>query len=165
MKSTKLDTSLAFDLNGAMVYKSFLDKTGQQALVSALRLVVARAPLFSPMTPYGRNMSVRMTSAGRYGWFSDRSGYRYVDKHPSGNNWPAIPQEALDIWQAVSGENRLPDCCLVNFYGEGARMGMHQDKDEADFTCPVDFIGGRGAVSHRWHHAWWQDGFALAGIW
>jgi alkylated DNA repair protein (DNA oxidative demethylase) len=51
--------------------------------------------------------------------------------------WPAIPEGILDIWRALVGEARLPDSCLVNFYGEGARMGMHQDKDERDFSWPV----------------------------
>ncbi|PID35278.1 MAG: alkylated DNA repair dioxygenase [Rhodobacterales bacterium] len=82
-------------------------------------------------------MSVRMTSAGRYGWYSDRRGYRYAPRHPNGSAWPPIPTPVLEVWQAVSGVTRGPDCCLVNLYGEGARMGMHQDRDEADFSCPV----------------------------
>lgn len=109
----------------------------QEALVQTLRGVIADAPLFSPDTPYGRPMSVRMTSAGRFGWFSDRNGYRYEARHPNGTKWPAIPKEVLAIWDAVSGVSRPPDCCLINFYGDGARMGMHQDKDEADFAYPV----------------------------
>lgn len=82
-------------------------------------------------------MSVRMTSAGRVGWVTDRTGYRYAPKHPDGLAWPPIPSPILAIWQAVSGADVLPDCCLVNFYGEGARMGMHQDKDESSFEWPV----------------------------
>ena len=89
------------------------------------------------MTPFGRRMSVRMTSAGKYGWVSDRKGYRYAVRHPSGAGWPPIPERVLDIWRGATGLDRLPDCCLVNFYGAGARMGMHQDRDEADFTWPV----------------------------
>ncbi len=124
-------------LAGAAVYKDLLDAGAQAALLDDLRQVVARAPLFSPDTPYGKPMSVRMTSAGRYGWYSDRTGYRYAARHPSGTAWPPIPETALRIWRQVSGTERLPDCGLINFYGEGARMGLHQDRDEADFSWPV----------------------------
>lgn len=106
-------------------------------MAEALRAVVKAAPLFSPQTPYGRPMSVRMTSAGRYGWFSDRTGYRYVTAHPGGGRWPDIPAAVLSIWDGATGLSRRPDCCLINWYGEGARMGLHQDRDEADFTWPV----------------------------
>lgn len=124
-------------LGGASVFQGYLDHTAQAALVDELRAVVREAPLFSPDTPYGKPMSVAMTSAGRYRWYSDRSGYRYVERHPSGANWPPIPQGALAVWDRVSGAGRAPDCCLVNYYGEGARMGLHQDRDEADFSQPV----------------------------
>jgi len=80
---------------------------------------------------------VRMTSAGSLGWVSDRRGYRYAPLHPDGTPWPPIPERVLAVWRAVSGVERLPDCCLINFYGEGAKMGMHQDRDEADFAWPV----------------------------
>ena len=82
-------------------------------------------------------MSVRMTSAGRLGWLSDRAGYRYEPMHPKGVPWPPIPDEALAVWGAVSGDPTPPDCCLINFYEAGARMGLHQDRDEADFSHPV----------------------------
>ena len=78
-----------------------------------------------------------MTAAGRLGWVSDRRGYRYEPRHPAGGPWPEIPPRVLDIWRAVTGLDRLPDCCLVNYYGEGARMGLHQDRDEGDFAWPV----------------------------
>jgi alkylated DNA repair protein (DNA oxidative demethylase) len=78
-----------------------------------------------------------MTSAGTFGWITDHSGYRYDRAHPQGTPWPDIPKSVLDIWQSVAGATRDPNCCLINFYGEGARMGMHQDKDEADFSLPV----------------------------
>ncbi|PTV94200.1 DNA alkylation damage repair protein AlkB [Rhodobacter aestuarii] len=125
------------DLRGFVHYPGWLTAPEQAALVADLRAVVAQAPLFSPMTPYGRPMSVRMTSAGRFGWVSDRRGYRYSETHPEGMAWPAIPQSVLDIWQAVAGSARAPECCLINFYGENAKMGMHQDRDEADFAEPV----------------------------
>ena len=124
-------------IRGFRHYPGWLAPGEQTALVADLRAVVAAAPLFSPMTPYGRPMSVRMTSAGRFGWVSDRRGYRYSETHPAGGSWPPIPQSVLDIWRAVSGTDRSPECCLVNFYPEGARMGLHQDRDEADFAQPV----------------------------
>jgi alkylated DNA repair protein (DNA oxidative demethylase) len=124
-------------LNGARLWPELLDAAAQAALLQELRAVVASAPLVSPVTPGGRPMSVRMTAAGRFGWVSDRSGYRYADRHPLGMAWPPIPPAALAVWAAVAPGARAPECCLVNFYGEGARMGLHQDRDEADFTQPV----------------------------
>ncbi|QFT97929.1 Alpha-ketoglutarate-dependent dioxygenase AlkB [Roseovarius sp. THAF8] len=124
-------------IRGFRIFKGYLDTAEQAALVTALREVVRAAPLFSPMTPYGKPMRVRMTSAGRYGWVSDRRGYRYEERHPEGMAWPPIPEEVLSIWRDVVSAERMPDCCLVNFYDADARMGMHQDRDEADFGWPV----------------------------
>lgn len=124
-------------LRGVEVYQGLLDRAAQEAMVADIRGLVAAAPLFSPMTLYGKRMSVQMTSAGRFGWFSDRAGYRYSESHPSGVAWPAIPDSILQVWDSVSGSDRLPECCLVNLYREAAKMGMHQDRDEADFSHPV----------------------------
>jgi alkylated DNA repair protein (DNA oxidative demethylase) len=124
-------------IGGFEQYAGLLDAGTQAALVEDIRGVIRAAPLFSPETPGGRRMSVRMTSAGRYGWFSDRGGYRYVARHPDGQAWPPIPDRVLDIWRAVAAPDRLPDCCLVNFYDADAKMGLHQDRDEADFRWPV----------------------------
>lgn len=125
------------EIRGVQVWHGLLDRPAQEAVLSDIRAVVGHAPLFSPMTPYGKPMSVQMTSAGRLGWVSDRSGYRYSETHPNGRAWPAIPASILDIWAQVSGSSRAPECCLVNFYREAARMGMHQDRDEAEFGEPV----------------------------
>ncbi len=125
------------EIRGFRIFKSCLDRTEQEALVAALRPVLTTAPLFSPETPYGRPMSVRMSSAGRFGWFSDRAGYRYVERHPNGMRWPDIPDQALDIWGRVTGLGRLPESCLINYYGAKARLALHQDRDEADFDWPV----------------------------
>lgn len=124
-------------VRGFKVFKTYLPIDMQRALIEDLRAVIREAPLFSPQTPYGKPMSVRMTSAGRYGWYSDKTGYRYLPNHPSGHAWPPIPDAILDIWEELSGTPRAPDCCLINFYGPEARMGLHQDKDEADFSFPV----------------------------
>ncbi len=131
------DAALPEDLKGARIWRGVLDAPAQAALVEDLREVVRAAPLIAPVTPGGRPMSVRMTAAGRFGWITDRQGYRYADRHPSGAPWPSIPAAVLRIWEAVADCPRAPECCLINFYGEGARMGLHQDRDEADFSCPV----------------------------
>ncbi|WP_069298453.1 alpha-ketoglutarate-dependent dioxygenase AlkB family protein [Neptunicoccus sediminis] len=124
-------------LRGFEIYKSLLSPPDQQAILDDIRAVIAQAPMFSPLTAWGKPMSVRMSSAGKYGWYSDRKGYRYEPAHPNGTPWPAIPQSVLDVWNAVSGTARQPDCCLINHYTEKARMGLHQDKDEQDFDYPV----------------------------
>lgn len=125
------------NINGVKVCKSALSRPDQERLVDAVRAVWEQAPAYAPQTPYGRKMSVRMTSAGQFGWYSDRTGYRYVTEHPGGMAWPGIPEQVRTIWHDVTGLDRTPECCLINYYGEGARMGLHQDKDEADFSFPV----------------------------
>lgn len=124
-------------LRGFEIYKGLLDTQTQAGLIADLRAVMQAAPVFSPHTPQGKQMSVRMTSAGQYGWFSDADGYRYIAQHPSGAAWPEMPTAVLDVWRAVSSVDRSPESCLINFYGEGTRMGMHRDKDEADMRWPV----------------------------
>ena len=127
----------AVDLRGARLWPGYLSPESQRRMVADIRAVVAAAPLFAPMTPYGRPMSVRMTSAGRYGWYSDRRGYRYAKRHPEGMAWPPIPDSVLAVWRDLVSPARAPDCCLVNYYGDTARMGLHQDRDEKDFAWPV----------------------------
>jgi len=124
-------------IRGFDIYKGYLDAAAQADLVSAVRDVAVAAPMFSPETPYGKPMSVRMTSAGALGWYADRTGYRYAPRHPGGAAWPPIPDAVVALWHDLTGLERATDCCLINYYGEGARMGMHQDKDEADFKWPV----------------------------
>jgi len=120
-----------------VVHAGHVTVPDQRALVDEVRAVLRAAPLFRPETRRGGVMSVRMTSAGRYGWISDRSGYRYAPRHPEGHDWPPIPPRALDIWRALSGVERDAQSCLINFYDADAKMGMHQDRDEADLSMPV----------------------------
>ncbi len=125
------------DVMGAELYKGLLPPARQRALLDEIRAVVRAAPLFAPVTRGGRKMSVRITSAGALGWVSDRAGYRYEPRHPSGVPWPPIPGSLISLWKDLLPEAPLPDSCLINYYGEGARMGMHQDRDEADLRWPI----------------------------
>ena len=124
-------------IRGFEIHKAYLPPETQTRIVEALRHVLKTAPLYRPDTPYGTPMRVRMSSAGTLGWYSDKRGYRYVPAHPSGQPWPPIPEDILAIWRDLVGDARLPECCLINYYDEQARMGLHQDKDEADFSWPV----------------------------
>lgn len=124
-------------IRGVQVFQNLLTRVEQETLLAEIRRVVAAAPLFSPMTPYGRPMSVQMTSAGLFGWWSDARGYRYIETHPNGAEWPPIPDTAMRVWDAVAGTEKTPECCLVNLYRNAARMGLHQDRDEADLKQPV----------------------------
>jgi len=124
------------DVNGARVYPGLLDAAMQARLLEEVRDVARAAPLLAQTGPGGRKMSVRMTSAGAFGWMTD-GGYHYAPRHPAGMDWPPIPPTALALWHEVTDCARDPESCLVNFYGEGARMGLHQDRDEADLSLPV----------------------------
>ncbi len=118
----------------------FLDRAAQEALVEEIRAVVAAAPLYTPEMPRtGQPLSVRMTNCGALGWVTDRTqGYRYQPTHPvTGAAWPPIPPSLLALWQSLLATSKPPEACLVNFYSDTARMGLHQDKDEADHETPV----------------------------
>jgi alkylated DNA repair protein (DNA oxidative demethylase) len=136
---------------GLKYHPGFLDKNAQIALVDALRGAVAEAPLFTPVMPKtGRPFSVRMTNLGSLGWVSDRAGYRYQPIHPeTGKPWPAIPEMVFDVWRAVADYPHLPEACLVNHYREGAKMGLHQDRDEEDFAAPVVSISLGNTAAFR----------------
>ena len=125
--------------DGVKHFPGFLDREAQESLVLALHEAVIAAPLFIPLMPRtGRPFSVRMTNMGSLGWVSDRNGYRYQANHPdTGKPWPAMPQAILKIWQKLADYPHPPEACLVNFYQGGAKMGLHQDKDEEDFSAPV----------------------------
>ncbi len=126
--------------NGIRHLPGYLDRPTQEALVEAIRGVVAEAPLYTPVMPgTGKEMSVRMTNCGSLGWVTDKQrGYRYQSTHPiTGRPWPAIPPQLLDFWRDIAGYEKPPEACLVNFYGDDARMGLHQDRDEQDLKAPV----------------------------
>jgi DNA oxidative demethylase len=127
------------DGTGLRLVPGFFDRNAQERLVTMVHGAIRLAPLFTPVMPNsGRRFSVRMTNCGPLGWVSDANGYRYQATHPvTGEPWPAIPDVLLQAWAALSGHGDPPQACLVNYYGPWARMGLHQDRDEEDFSAPV----------------------------
>jgi alkylated DNA repair protein (DNA oxidative demethylase) len=124
---------------GLRVVPGYLDRQAQEELLAALRAIMLRAPVYTPRMPKsGQPLSVRMTNCGALGWMTDQNGYRYQRNHPeTGEPWPPIPDILLAIWRDLSDYPHAPEACLVNVYGPAARMGLHQDRDEADMAAPV----------------------------
>jgi alkylated DNA repair protein (DNA oxidative demethylase) len=126
---------------GAAVLRSFA-LPFERALADAVRAVTAAAPFRHMQTPGGYSMSVAMTNCGACGWVSDPTGYRYSRTDPdSGLPWPAMPMAFADLARgaadALGFPAFVPDACLVNRYKPGARLTLHQDKDEEDFGAPI----------------------------
>ncbi|WP_312598864.1 alpha-ketoglutarate-dependent dioxygenase AlkB [Brevundimonas sp.] len=125
-------------VEGFRLWPDAFDAARQAALVAAVFERLEQAPLYRPITPGGRPFSVEMSNFGPLGWVSDRAGYRYQATHPATRRaWPAIPPVLLDLWRDTVNWPEPPDACLVNLYRDGARMGLHQDRDEADLGAPV----------------------------
>ena len=140
-------------MNGLRILPACFDLEQQQALLALLRDAVAEAPLFTPEMPKtGKPFSVRMTNLGDLGWVSDRTnGYRYQPTHPTtGKPWPAMPEMLLKLWTDIANYPHPPQACLVNFYNEHAKMGLHQDRDEQDFSAPVISISLGDQALFRW---------------
>ncbi len=113
-----------------------------EQLLPALKSVIERAPLRHMMTPGGFSMSVATSSCGALGWITDRSGYRYsVDDPLSHQPWPEMPEVFRDLAQTAAKQvgfsDFIPDSCLINRYVPGAKMSLHQDKDEHSYTAPI----------------------------
>jgi len=111
-------------------------------LLQAVEAVIAEAPLRHMQTPGGYTMSVATTSCGSLGWLSDAHGYRYAALDPrSGKPWPAIPACLMNLAQRAATEagyaGFVPESCLINEYGPGAKLSLHQDKDERDLSAPI----------------------------
>ncbi len=114
----------------------------EDALIEAVERVAAAAPFRRMTTPGGFVMSVAMTNCGAAGWVTDRQGYRYAAQDPeSGEPWPAMPAPflrlAAEAAAAAGYHGFVPDACLINRYEPGARLSLHQDKDERDFAQPI----------------------------
>jgi alkylated DNA repair protein (DNA oxidative demethylase) len=126
---------------GAVLLRGFA-RPVEQDLIAALREIVDQAPFRHMSTPGGYQMSVAMTNCGSVGWVTDRSGYRYDAIDPqSGKPWPAMPAVFRTLAEQAARDAGFdafaPDACLVNRYQPGARMSLHQDKDENDFGAPI----------------------------
>ena len=111
-------------------------------LLDALAVVTAQSPLRHMQTPGGHTMSVASTNCGPLGWVSSPEGYRYTAHDPqSGQPWPALPACFADLALRAAAQagyaHFVPDACLVNVYGPGAKMSLHQDKDEEDLLAPI----------------------------
>jgi DNA oxidative demethylase len=126
---------------GATVLRQFAVPE-EMALLSALRDVIARAPFRHMVTPGGSLMSVAMTNCGSLGWVTDRTGYRYDAADPvSGLPWPQMPDAFLRLATGAAAQAGfsayVPDACLINRYEPGARLSLHQDKNEQDIDQPI----------------------------
>jgi DNA oxidative demethylase len=126
---------------GAVLLRGFA-RSVEADLIAALRDTVEQAPFRHMLTPGGHQMSVAMTNCGSLGWVTDRSGYRYDRADPeSGRPWPAMPASFRKLAEQAADRAGFrgfsPDACLINRYQPGARMSLHQDKDEDDFGAPI----------------------------
>jgi len=123
---------------GFDLWPGLLDPEVQKRLIAAVMMAADAAPFAHYDTPQGKAMSAGMTAFGPLGWVSDRGGYRYADRHPgTGAPWPVMPDVLLDLWARLGDPETPADSCLVNLYRGDARMGLHQDRDEADPRLPV----------------------------
>ncbi|MEL6977594.1 MAG: alpha-ketoglutarate-dependent dioxygenase AlkB [Pseudomonadota bacterium] len=134
-----------------------LDAAAQRALLAEAEAALALAPLRRPMAPWGKPLSVRMSNAGALGWVTDRSGYRYQPAQPgaggsqNGGPWPPIPPSLLALWADLFRAEAVapPDCCLINHYPPGAKLGLHRDDTEAETTHPVVSVSLGDAATFR----------------
>jgi len=126
---------------GAFLLRGFVG-SAEAELIAVLRGIVAQSPFRHMVTPGGHRMSVAMTNCGSAGWITDRAGYRYgADDPETGKPWPAMPSLLLDLASRAADRAGFapfaPEVCLINRYVPGARMSLHQDRDELDFGAPI----------------------------
>jgi alkylated DNA repair protein (DNA oxidative demethylase) len=127
---------------GAFLWREKLSPAAQKSLLAEVQEKLKAAPLYRPVMPgTGKSFSAQESNFGPLGWVADKAGYRYQPSHPlTGQVWPTIPSALLALWDEIAplfDFSGTPDCCLVNFYDAGARMGLHQDRDEGDVSAPV----------------------------
>jgi len=127
--------------DGAFLLRGFA-LSEENAVLQAVQEVTAVSPFRHMVTPGGYRMSVAMTNCGVLGWVTDRSGYRYDPRDPeTGKPWPSMPAAFLRLAQTAAEDARFPnfspDACLINRYEPGAKLSLHQDKDERDFAAPI----------------------------
>lgn len=123
---------------GVFLWREKFSPLQQKHLLDEVTTRLKQAPLYRPAMPKtGKPFSVEESNFGELGWVSDKSGYRYQATHPlTGAPWPDIPPALLDLWAQIN-PGPPPQCCLVNFYSAGAKMGLHQDLDEKDQSAAV----------------------------
>ena len=126
---------------GAIILRGFA-LSDQTALLDGLRDVTAAAPFRHMVTPGGHRMSVAMTNCGTCGWVTDKTGYRYDEIDPeSAKRWPPMPASFLKLATSAAAAadfpQFLPDACLINRYEPGAKLSLHQDKNERDYDAPI----------------------------
>jgi alkylated DNA repair protein (DNA oxidative demethylase) len=123
---------------GVFLWREKFSSAQQKVLLDEVLQKLKAAPLYRPVMPNtAKPFSVEESNFGALGWVSDKSGYRYQAVHPVTRAiWPAIPQALLALWDEINAPPP-PDCCLVNLYRAGAKMGLHQDRDEADTSAAV----------------------------
>lgn len=126
---------------GAVLLRRFVGEASP-ALGADIADVAAAAPFRRMLTPGGFRMSVAMTNCGAYGWVSSEHGYRYAPVDPvSGLPWPSMPASFFELARCAAERAGFPgfepDACLINRYEPGARLSLHQDKDESDFDAPI----------------------------
>lgn len=128
-------------MDGALVIRQFA-LPNAESLMEGIEKVTSEAPFRHMKTPGGHSMSAAMSCCGNLGWVTDRQGYRYQSEDPeSGKPWPAMPavfrELAISAADTAGFEGFEQDACLINRYQPGAKMGLHQDKDEEDFSQPI----------------------------
>ncbi len=123
---------------GVFFWREKFHRAAQEKLLQDVLAREKSAPFYRPQMPgSGKPFSVEETNFGPLGWVSDKSGYRYQPTHPlTGKPWPAIPEALTALWDEIAA-GPPAECCLVNLYRAGARMGLHQDKDERALASPV----------------------------
>jgi len=121
-------------------YPLYFSLEEQEALIAAVKAATHNAPFFQPTMPRtGTPLSVVMSNFGTLGWVTDKEkGYRYEPVHPkTGQTWPALPDLLTELWRKVADWPDLPEACLINWYREGSKMGLHVDNDELAVNAPV----------------------------
>ena len=120
------------------LWREYFSVPQQKQLLDEVLARLEQAPLYKPVMPgTGKAFSVEESNFGALGWVSDKAGYRYQPTHPvTGKPWPAIPDSLLALWASIN-DGPPPECCLVNLYRAGAKMGLHQDRDERDTSAAV----------------------------
>ena len=123
---------------GIFLWREKFTRTAQEKLLHEVLALEKQAPFYRPQMPgSGKSFSVEETNFGPLGWVADKTGYRYQPHHPvTQKPWPAMPQILAALWSEIAGSPEA-QCCLVNLYRAGARMGLHQDKDEMALSSPV----------------------------